>query len=1010
MRKMNKRFTCNIVTLLLFPLSAAATSPWEVNDGQKLQVSQGNMTTGNNQPALSASGENSHLVTDPNLNFITSGSGSYGVRVVQGAQADINKASISTQGSYGNGANVVQGTLNMDGTNIHVTGINAYGISATGNSTLNLSNTHITLGNRMNEGIDIAGGTLNGNGLILTANSPTVLNMIEISQQAQATLKDSQIILNGLSSSFGIHVNNATLNASGLIINASNLGQGILVEKSNQAGSALTLNDSSISTTGRTATAISTLGQSVLNNVNINTTGDFAHGVSLEYAGSAQVNGGHIETSGSDAYGIWTTTKDSLLQVKDTVFSISGENGIAVAAQGGKASLDNIQATITGERGRGIVTESQLDAKNINVLTTGNNSTGVQSSGAKGDMTISNSSITATGTGGAGMAAALGAKINADGINMTMKGEKNIGLWLRKGTLNVANSTIVTADGPGLYTDGNALSEAALDNTQLESGGFSAFQILGSALNLNLSNGTVATGGNGNVLEALTLKDAQGADARNSQVNLMADNATLNGNVISDSVRNQVNLNLQNGSTLTGMMKNVSSTLLDSTSTWNMTGDSDLNTLQLDGKVLFDGQDFHTLTVNNNLSGSGYIGIHTRLDGDDSPSDRLNVKGDATGHFTVDITNQGGKGAETHMGIPVINVAGETKDVTFTQSQPLLAGNYEYFLNPVNSHEWYLQSSYKPVVDPNAPAPEAPYRPETSGYLIGPYLNAAYAYTAAGTYHQRLGARQEGEAAWGRIYGRHDIYGAGQFGYDSTTAFMQLGGDLWRGSVTPDIQARSGVMVTLGDIHSSARDYARSQRSGLSVNTGKINTTAYSLGGYFTADNEEGAYLDTVGQVTWYRNHYKSINNTGQGSYSTLLSAETGVPFTVSGEFKLEPQLQLMGQYLHNGEIRAGGAKVDRSHDVMGQARGGVRLFYDAQDVQPWVQVDTVQRMGKIPSIAMNQESLSPDIHSGWWQLGTGIRGQVNPALSLYADVTYQHSYGQGVEGYGGNIGMKYQF
>lgn len=1010
MRVANKRFTFNIITLLLFPLSAAATSAWEVNNGQKLQVSQSNVTTGDNQPALSASGENSHLLTDPNLNFITSGRVAYGVLVTQGAQADINKASISTGGAYASGARVDQGTLNMDGTNIHVSGQNAYGISATGNSTLNLNDTRITLGHTITEGIDITGGTLNGNGLILTANDPTMLNMIELSNKAQATLKDSQIILNGLSSSFGIHVNNATLNASGLMINASNKGQGILVEKGNQPGDSLILNDSSISTQGRTSTAIVTRGQSVLNNVNLNTSGDFAHGVSLEYAGSAQVNGGHIETSGYAAYGIWTTTRDSLLQVKDTVFSISGENGIAVTAQGGKASLDNIQAMITGDGGRGIVTESEMDAKNINVLTTGNNSTGVQSSSAKGEMTISDSSITTTGSGGSGMAAIVGGKIHADSINMTIKGEKTIALWLRQGTLNMANSTITTVDGPGLYVDGNALSEASLDNTQLESAGYSAIQTLGSALNLNLSNGTVVTGGNGNVLEALTLKDTQGTDVRNSQVNLAADNSTLKGNVISDSVRNQVNLNLQNGSTLTGTMENVSSTILDRTSTWNMTGDSDLNTLQLDGKVLFDGKDYHTLTVNNNLSGSGYIGLHTRLGDDSSPGDRLNVKGDATGNFTVGITNLGGRGAETHMGIPVINVAGATKDVTFTQSQRLLAGNYEYFLNPVNSHDWYLQTSYKPVLDPNAPAPDKSYRPETSGYLIGPYLNAAYAYTAAGTYHQRLGARQGGQAVWGRIYGRHDIYGAGRFGYDSTTAFMQLGGDLWQGSLTPEVQARSGVMVTLGDIHSNARDYARSQRSGLSVNTGKINTTAYSLGGYFTADNEDGAYLDTVGQVTWYRNHYKSINNTGQGSYSTLLSAEMGVPFTVSGEFKLEPQLQLMGQYLHSGEIRAGGAKVERSHDFMGQARGGLRLFYDAENVQPWVQVDMVQRMGNIPDITMNQESLSPDIHSGWWQLGTGIRGQVNPALSLYADVTYQHSYGHGVEGYGGNIGMKYQF
>ncbi len=1010
MRSTNKIFTLNVITLLLFPLHAMATSAWEVNDGQQLQVSQGNMTTGEEQSALSASGENSVLVTDPNLHFVTSGGAAYGVKVSPGAEADINQASISTQGDYAHGAQVDRGTLNMDGSSIYVSGINAYGISATGDSTVNLQDTHISVGQRINEGIDIDSGTLNGKGLILTANTPLMLNMIELSNRAQATLKDSQIILNGQSSSFGIHVNDATLNASGLMINASNKGQGILVETSSQSGDALILNDSSISTQGRTATAISTLGQSVLNNVNLNTSGDFAHGVSLEYAGSAQINGGHIETTGSDAYGIWTTTKDSVLQMKDTVFSISGNQGIAVAAQGGKASLDHIQAMIYGNKGRGIVAEAQLDAKNVNVLTTGDNSTGVQASRAEGNMTIRDSSITTSGASGTGMAALSGGKITAEGIQVGTKGTQATGIWLRNGAISMVNSTVTTLDGRGIYADGNTASEASFNHTRIESGGNSAIQTLGSALNLTLSNGTVVTGGGGDVLNALTLKDAQGAEVRNSQVNLMADNATLNGNAISDSVRNQVNLNLQNGSTLTGMMENVSSTLLDATSVWNMTGDSDLNVFKLDGKVLFDGKGFHTLTVNNDLSGGGYIGIHSLLGDDSSPSDRLNVKGNATGNFTVGITNQGGQGAETQLGIPVINVAGDSQGATFTQSQPVVAGNYEYFLNQVSDHDWYLQSSYKPVADPNAPAPDKSYRPETGGYLIGPYLNAAYAYTAAGTYHQRLGARQEGQAVWGRIYGRHDIYGAGRFGYDSTTSFMQLGGDLWQGSLTSEIQARSGVMVTIGDIHSSARDYARGERSGLSVNTGKINTTAYSLGGYFTADNEDGAYLDTVGQVTWYRNHYKSINNTGQGSYSTLLSAEMGVPFAVSGEFKLEPQLQLMGQYLHSGEIRAGGAKVDRSHDFMGQARGGLRLFYDAQDVQPWVQVDMVQRMGNVPGIAMNQESLSPDIHSGWWQLGTGIRGQVNPALSLYADVTYQHSYGQGVEGYGGNVGMKYQF
>ncbi|MTD28211.1 autotransporter outer membrane beta-barrel domain-containing protein [Erwinia sp. J316] len=1012
MRVFRKRFSFNLITLVLFPLSALASSTWEVNDGTQLQVSQGNTTTGEKQPTLSASGKNSVLTTDPGLNFITTGDVSHGLQVSDGAEANINKASISTQGDYAHGAEVDQGTLKMNGGNIHVSGDNSFGISATGNSTVDLKNTNITLGQTLNEGIDISGGTLNGSGLVLTANKPLMLNVIELSNRAQAILKDTQIILNGRSSSFGIHVNDATLNASGLIINASNKGQGILVEKSSQPGDALILSDSSISTQGENATAISSRGQSVLNNVNLNTSGDFAHGLSLEYGGTAQVNGGHIETSGRYAHGIWLTTEDSALQVKDTVFSISGDNGIAVSATAGKASLDHLQATISGEGGRGIVSQTQLDAKNINVLTVGKNTTGVQSSGAKANMTLSNSSITTTGSSGTGIVASGGGKITADGTTLTTKGKQSIGVILRNGTLGMTNSSIATMDGPGLYVDSSATSEVSLDNTQLASGGFSAVQTVGSGLNLNLTNGTVVTGGNGDVLNAMTAKDSQGADVRNSQVNVMADNATLNGNVLSDSLNNQVDLNLKNGSTLTGYTKNVSSMMLDQASVWNVTGDSDLNSLQLDGHAQFDGKEFHTLTVNNDLSGSGVIGMNVQLDDDSSPGDRLNVKGNATGKFTVNITNKDGKGAQTQMGIPVINVAGETGGVTFTQSKPVLAGNYEYFLNPVNSHDWYLQSSYKPTTStiPNTPIPTRAYRPETAGYLMGPYLNAAYAYTAAGTYHQRLGARQGDKAVWGRIYGRHDLYGAGRFGYDGNTVFMQLGSDLWRGNLAPDFEGRSGVMVTIGDIHTNARDYARSERSGLSVNTGKIKTTAYSVGGYFTAEADDGMYLDTVGQMTWYRNRFKSAHDSRQSSYSSLLSAEMGMPFTVSGLVKLEPQLQLMGQYLHSGEIRSHGVKVNRSHDFLGQARGGVRMFYDHKDIQPWLQADVVQRMGNLPGITMNDENLTPHVHSGWWQIGAGVRGKVNKEISLYADVNYQHGFGQGIEGYGGNIGMKYEF
>ncbi|WNT57107.1 autotransporter outer membrane beta-barrel domain-containing protein [Escherichia coli O121] len=123
--------------------------------------------------------------------------------------------------------------------------------------------------------------------------------------------------------------------------------------------------------------------------------------------------------------------------------------------------------------------------------------------------------------------------------------------------------------------------------------------------------------------------------------------------------------------------------------------------------------------------------FNATLGGDNSPTDKMNVKGDTQGNTRVRVDNIGGVGAQTVNGIELIEVGGNSAGNFALTTGTVEAGAYVYTLAKGKGNDeknWYLTSKWDgvtpadtpdpinnpPVVDPEGPSV---YRPEAGSYI-----------------------------------------------------------------------------------------------------------------------------------------------------------------------------------------------------------------------------------------------------------------------------------------------------
>ncbi|HFT5241700.1 TPA: autotransporter outer membrane beta-barrel domain-containing protein [Yersinia enterocolitica] len=807
------------------------------------------------------------------------------------------------------------------------------------------------------------------------------------------------------------------------VIHTANAGNAV---SANGINSLVTATDTVINTLGNTSNAVNALngGMVNLNNVAINVGGLTSYGLTAENGGvvgasnitidtssenSAGIHGAggtlnldiiNINTSGFKSYGILSDVAGSVINLSNGVIKTAGIQSHAITLDAGIVNLASTTVETYADLARGVNINNgaEVIANDINIITHGNDrADGVSVAGKftgfniniltegintyavtlreLGDLSISNSQLSS----------------KSAAINFTAQATRT------GATAEFLNSTIIAEDN--VIVSGNSIGQVSLINTVTHS-----------------ASNKFASAGNNSIID-ITARDK----------------SVISGGLIADLTSN-ISLSLENDSQWSGYSQNAAKISLDSSSSWILTGNSDVNNLVNAGVISLNGAPGTTLMVTGDYIGdNGLLNFNTVLNDDTSATDKLVVNGNTSGTSFVSVNNVGGIGMATLNGIELIQVNGMS-DGDFVKNGRIVAGAYEYSLvrgTGVNTNNWYLTNELVSNPAPDLPPSVPVQRPEAGAYTA----NLAAANNMFVTrLHDRLGETQYIDALtgeqkvtsmWLRNEGGHnrsrDING--QLNTQANRYVVQLGGDIAQWSNNGMDRFHLGVMAGYGNSKSTTV----SQETGYNA---KGSIDGYSTGVYGTwyanEVDKSGLYVDGWMQYSWFNNTVdgQALATEEYKSKGISTSIESGYTFKMgenvakNATYFIQPKAQVTWMGVKSDDHKeANGTIVSGEGDGNIQTRLGVKAFmngYSDQDkgkervFQPFVEANWVHNTKDIGT-TLNNVTVSQDGAANIGELKVGVEGQINRKVNLWGNVGQQI----GNKGYSDTavmLGVKYNF
>ncbi|EFC2601862.1 autotransporter adhesin Ag43 [Escherichia coli] len=443
---------------------------------------------------------------------------------------------------------------------------------------------------------------------------------------------------------------------------------------------------------------------------------------------------------------------------------------------------------------------------------------------------------------------------------------------------------------------------------------------------------------------------------------------------------------------------------------------------------------FHKLTTNNLTGQGGTINMRVRLDGSNA-SDQLVINGgQATGKTWLAFTNVGNSNlgvATSGQGIRVVDAqnGATTEEGAFALSSPLQAGAFNYTLNRDSDEDWYLRS-------------ENAYRAEVPLYASMLTQAMDYDRILAGSRSHQTGVNGENNSVRLSIQGGHlghDNNGGIARGATPESSgsygLVRLEGDLLRTEV-------AGMSLTTG-VYGAAGHSSVDVKNDDGSRAGTVRDDAGSLGGYLNlVHTSSGLWADIVAQGTHHSMKASSDNNDFRArGWGWLGSLETGLPFSITDNLMLEPQLQYtwQGLSLDDGQDNAGYVKF--GHGSAQHVRAGFRLgshndmtFGEGTSsrdtlrdsakhsvselpVNWWVQPSVIRTVSSRGDMSMgtaaagSNMTFSPSRNGTSLDLQAGLEARVRENITLGVQAGYAHSVsGSSAEGYNGQATLNMTF
>ncbi|EHH4389379.1 calcium-binding autotransporter Cah [Escherichia coli] len=671
----------------------------------------------------------------------------------------------------------------------------------------------------------------------------------------------------------------------------------------------------------------------------------------------------------------------------------------------------------------------------------------VKAGGAAGNTTINQNGELRVHAGGEATAVTQ----NTGGALVTSTAATVIGTN-RLGNFTVENGK---ADGVVLESGGrlDVLESHSAQNTLVDDGGTLAVSAGGKATSVTITSGGALIADSGATVEGTNASGKFSIDGTSGQASgLLLENGgsfTVNagGQAGNTTVGHRGTLTLAAGGSLSGR------TQLSKGASMVLNGDVvSTGDIVNAGEIRFDNQTtpdaalsravakgdspvtFHKLTTTNLTGQGGTINMRVSLDGSNA-SDQLVINGgQATGKTWLAFTNVGNSNlgvATSGQGIRVVDAqnGATTEEGAFALSRPLQAGAFNYTLNRDSDEDWYLRS-------------ENAYRAEVPLYASMLTQAMDYDRILAGSRSHQTSVSGENNSIRLSIQGGH-------LGHDNN-------GGIARGA-TPESRGSYGLVRLEGDL-------LRTEVAGMSLTTGvygaaghssvdvkdddgsragTVRDDAGSLGGYLNlVHTSSGLWADIVAQGTRHSMKASSDNNDFRArGWGWLGSLETGLPFSITDNLMLEPQLQYtwQGLSLDDGQDNAGYVKF--GHGSAQHVRAGFRLgshndmtFGEGTSSRDTLRDSTKHRVSELPvnwwvqpsvirtfssrgdmsmgtAAAGSNMTFSPSRNGTSLDLQAGLEARIRENITLGVQAGYAHSVsGSSAEGYNGQATLNMTF
>ena len=480
-------------------------------------------------------------------------------------------------------------------------------------------------------------------------------------------------------------------------------------------------------------------------------------------------------------------------------------------------------------------------------------------------------------------------------------------------------------------------------------------------------------------------------------------------------------LTLDNGSILTGSVTGDNTGAVDMTvkgaSVWHLGGDSTVGALTLDnGTVDFRPSATTRLTqafrpvslVSESLSGNGTFRMNTDIAS--HTGDMLNVTGNASGNFVLDIRNTGLEPVSAGTPLQVVHTG--SGDAAFSLNGGKVdAGTWEYYLNKENT-DWYLKAdSSQPGTD--NPVPPVRHTTKSADAVLDMATAPVYVFNSElQSLRFRHGDVMQNTRSPGGVWGRYTgsdtrISGGAGSGYSLTQSGMETGGD---------------TVFDLNDSRLAVGAFVSYTDNSISHNRGGSSTVGSTGGGlYATWFNNDGYYVDGVIKVNRFRNELRTWMSDGtavKGDYHQNGfggSLEAGRTFSLNENTWIQPYLRSTAFRAESKDISLDNgmkAKAGTTKSLQGEVgvNLGMNLDVAGTVVRPYLTTAVSHEFSDNNKVRINGSyNFTNDISGTTGKYGAGVSAQLTANAGVWAEASYQN--GENTESpVTGSVGFRINF